>query len=89
MKRRIILIDAENFNGGPIATPVQARWCRRTLDNWIAPTDNDHVVIAVDESCITNVHAAWSHTRLLGGHRAQWSRLSTAGGHGRKPPAPL
>ncbi|CAB0485634.1 NYN domain-containing protein [Corynebacterium diphtheriae] len=67
MKRRIILIDAENFNGGPIATPVQARWCRRTLDNWIAPTDNDHVVIAVDESCITNVHAAWSHARLLGG----------------------
>lgn len=65
--RRLILIDIENFNGGPIATPAQARWCRRVLDNWIQPGDADLIVLAADITTVTNLHAGWSSHRILAG----------------------
>ena len=66
--RRLILIDVENFNGGPVATPAQARWCRRTLDNWIQPDPCDIVVLAADVTTVTNVHAGWPRHRILPGY---------------------
>lgn len=66
--RRLVLIDVENFNGGPVHTPAQARWCRRMIDNWIKPKDGDIVVLAADVTTVTNVHAGWSNHRILPGH---------------------
>ncbi|RNE48177.1 NYN domain-containing protein [Corynebacterium alimapuense] len=66
--RKIILIDIENFNGGPIATPGQAHWCRRMLDNWISSTTEDLIVLAADITTVTNVHAGWQRHRILPGH---------------------
>lgn len=66
--RRLVLIDVENFNGGPVHTPAQARWCRRMIDNWIKPKDDDIVVLAADITTVTNVHAGWSTHRILPGH---------------------
>ena len=65
--RRLTLIDVENFNGGPVATPTQARWCRRALDNWIRPDPHDLIVIAADITTVTNVHAGWPAHRILSG----------------------
>ena len=65
--RRIILLDIENFNGGPVATPSQARWCRRVLERWLELRPDDQVVIAADISTVTNVHQAWPKARILAG----------------------
>lgn len=65
--RRIILIDIENFNGGPITTPTQARWCRRALDNWIQPDPHDLIVVAADITTVHHIHAGWPAHRLLSG----------------------
>ena len=65
--RRLFLVDIENFNGGPVQTPAQARWCRRMIDNWIQPIDGDIVVVAADVTTVTNVHAAWQSKRILPG----------------------
>lgn len=66
--RRLILIDVENFNGGPVQTTTQARWCRRMIDNWIKPEEGDIVVVAADVAAVTNVYAGWSSQRILSGH---------------------
>lgn len=65
--RRLILIDVENFNGGPVQTTTQARWCRRMIDNWIKPVDGDIVVVAADVTTVTNVYAGWPSQRILSG----------------------
>lgn len=65
--RRIILVDIENFNGQPVATPAQARWCERMLSQWLAIEPGDLVVIAADISTVTNVHQAWPKARILAG----------------------
>lgn len=65
--RRIILIDVENFNGGPIATPSHAQWCRRMVDHWIQPMPSDLVVLAAEASTVTNLHASWRGCRILAG----------------------
>ena len=66
--RLLVLIDIENFNGGPVTTPAQARWCRRALDNWIQPDDSDMVVLAADVATVTNVYADWPSHRILPGY---------------------
>lgn len=66
--RRLVLIDVENFNGGPVQTPAQARWCRRMIDNWIKPEDGDIVVLAADVTTVTNVYAGWPSHRILPGY---------------------
>lgn len=66
--RRLILIDVENFNGDPVVTPAQARWCRRILDNWIQPGPCDIVVLAADVTTVTNVYARWPRHRILPGY---------------------
>lgn len=65
--RRFILIDIENFNGGPVSTPSQAKWCRRMLDNWLTINRGDQVVIAADVHTVTNIHLAWPQARILAG----------------------
>ena len=65
--RRIILIDMENFNGGPIATPTQARWCRRMIETWTSIKPGEQVVIAADITTVTNIHQAWPEARILAG----------------------
>lgn len=65
--RRIILIDVENYNGGPVTSPNQARWCQHTLDAWIKPRKDDIIVIAADASTVTNIHLAWPSVRILTG----------------------
>lgn len=65
--RRLILIDIENFNGGPVASPGQARWCRRTLAPWLNIGLHDQVVIAADARTVTNVYLAWPEARILAG----------------------
>ena len=66
--RRLILIDVENFNGAPVATTTQARWCRRVLDNWIQPSPGDIIVLAADVNTVTNVYAGWPTHRILPGY---------------------
>lgn len=57
----------ENFNGGPVATPSQACWCRRVLACWLELRPDDQVIIAADISTVTNVHQAWPEARILAG----------------------
>lgn len=64
-ERRLILIDVENFNGGPVASPAQSQWCRRAILNWVKPSGNDLIVLAADKSTVTNLHAAWKSDRIL------------------------
>lgn len=66
--RRLVLIDVENFNGGPVQTPAQARWCRRMIDNWIKPEEGDLIVLAADVATVTNVYAGWPSHRILPGY---------------------
>lgn len=66
--RRIVLIDVENFNGGPVKTTTQAQWCRKMIDNWIKPEEGDIVVLAADVNTVTNVHAGWPAHRILPGY---------------------
>jgi len=66
--RRLVLIDVENFNGGPVQTPAQARWCRRMIDNWIKPEEGDLIVLAADVTTVTNVYAGWPSHRILPGY---------------------
>lgn len=65
--RRIILIDIENFNGHPVTTPAQARWCRRMLENWLNLQPGEQVVIAADITTVTNIHLVWPEARILSG----------------------
>lgn len=67
MNRRIVLIDIENFNGGPVTTPAQARWCRRVLENWLALQPDEQIIIAADITTVTNIHLAWPQARILAG----------------------
>lgn len=66
-RRRLILIDIENFNGGPITTPAQARWCRRMLENWLALQPDEQVVIAADITTVLDIYLAWPQARILAG----------------------
>lgn len=65
--RRLILIDIENFNGGPVQTPAQAKWCRRALGHWLNIHNDEQVIIAADSTTLTNVFAGWPRCRLLEG----------------------
>lgn len=67
MNRRIVLIDIENFNGRPVTTPAQARWCRRMLEDWLALQPDEQVVIAADISTVTDIYLAWPQARILAG----------------------
>lgn len=73
--RRIILLDMENFNGGPVATTSQARWCRRMIENWIAINPGEQVVIAADVATVTNIHQAWPEARILAGRNENGADL--------------
>lgn len=63
--RRLILIDIENFNGGPVATLAQAKWCNRVLKNWLRIGPYDQVIIAADATTLTNVFLVWPEARIL------------------------
>lgn len=65
---RLILIDIENYNGGPVTSRAQSRWCHRTLLNWIKPRAEDLIVLAADETTVTNLHGDWGANRVLAGH---------------------
>lgn len=65
---RLILIDIENYNGGPITSRTQSRWCHRTLLNWIKPRVEDLIVLAADKTTVTNLHGDWGANRILAGH---------------------
>lgn len=65
--RRIILLDIENFNGGPVDSPLQAQWCRRMLVQWLAIQPEEQVIIAADITTVTNIHQAWPEARILAG----------------------
>src|SRR5699024_12722870 len=73
--RRIILLDMENFNGGPVATALQARWCRRMIENWIAIKPGEQVIIAADAATITNIYQAWPEARILAGRNENGADL--------------
>lgn len=77
--RRIILVDIENFNGQPVDTPAQARWCERMLSQWLAIEPGDLVVIAADISTVTNVHQAWPKARILAGRYENGADLRLLG----------
>ncbi|APT91655.1 hypothetical protein CPHO_00480 [Corynebacterium phocae] len=66
--RKIALIDIENFNGGPIATPGQAQWCRTMLEQWIKPAADEHIVVAADVTSVTNIDLVWPGIRILAGY---------------------
>lgn len=65
---RLILIDIENYNGGPISSLAQSRWCHRTLLTWIEPQAADLVILAADETTVTHLHGDWGCHRILAGH---------------------
>ncbi|WP_075725458.1 NYN domain-containing protein [Corynebacterium aquilae] len=67
MNRRLILVDIENFNGGPVATVTQSTWCYRMLSNWLSFSDSDHIVVASDVTTVTNLCKDWGHHRVLAG----------------------
>ena len=73
--RRIILLDMENFNGGPVATALQARWCRRMIENWIAIKPGEQVIIAADITTVTDIHQAWPEARILAGRNENGADL--------------
>lgn len=73
--RRIILLDIENFNGNPVTTPAQARWCRRTLEHWLSIQPGEQVVIAADVTTVTNIHQAWPEARILAGYNKNGADL--------------
>lgn len=66
--RRLILVDVENFNGGPVTSSAQARWCRHMLDHWIQPAPSDIIVLAADVTTVVNVHFGWPTHRILPGY---------------------
>lgn len=66
-RRRLILIDIENFNGCPVTTRTQARWCRRMLEHWLALHPDEQVVIAADITTVTDIYLAWPEARILAG----------------------
>ncbi|MCQ9125674.1 NYN domain-containing protein [Corynebacterium amycolatum] len=65
--RRLILIDIENFNGGPIQSPSQVEWCKSMLTRWLNIEDGEIIVIASDESGLLAVNTGWKGPRLLMG----------------------
>ena len=65
--RRLILIDIENFNGGPIQSSAQAKWCKKMLTVWLGLKEGEIVVIASDKGGILDVNAGWKGPRLLAG----------------------
>lgn len=65
--RRLILIDIENFNGGPIQSSSQVEWCKSMLTRWLNIEDGEIIVIASDESGLLAVNAGWKGPRLLMG----------------------
>ncbi|WP_297450706.1 NYN domain-containing protein [uncultured Corynebacterium sp.] len=65
--RRLILIDIENFNGGPIQSSNQVEWCKTMLTCWLDIEDGEIIVIASDESGLLDVNAGWKGPRLLMG----------------------
>lgn len=60
-ERRIVLIDAENANGGPLRTCAQAQWGRRVLTTTLGLQDGDQVVLACNEdsTSVLNLFSAW------------------------------
>lgn len=68
LHNRLIAIDIENYNGGPVTSKAQAKWCYRTICNWIKPEDNDLIVVAADASTMTNLHEEWRSHRMLAGY---------------------
>ena len=65
--RRLILIDIENFNGQPIRSSVQAKWCKKMITAWLDIKEGEITTIAVDKTGILNVNAGWKGPRLLMG----------------------
>lgn len=65
--RRLILVDIENFNGCPVKSTAQAKWCKNTLTRWLDIKEGEIVIIATDQSNIFNVNAGWKGPRLLAG----------------------
>lgn len=66
--RRMIVVDIENFNGGPVTSVAQAKWCRKMLTQWLDIRESEIVIVASDVTGILNIHAAWKGPRLLCGH---------------------
>lgn len=74
-RRRTILIDIENFNGGPITSPAQAQWCRRMIENLVDLQPDEQVTIASDVTGVTNIHLAWPKARILAGYKENGADL--------------
>lgn len=66
-RRRVILIDIENFNGGPISSSAQAHWCRRVIENWVRLEPGEQVIIASDVTGVIDIQLAWGGARILAG----------------------
>ena len=65
--RRMILVDIENFNGLPIQSAAQAKWCKKMLTLWLNIQEGEIVIIAADRSGIFHVNEGWNGPRLLVG----------------------
>lgn len=65
--RRLILIDIENYNGQPIRSSAQVKWCKKMLVRWLDIKDGEIVVIASDKGAVLNVNAGWKGSRALMG----------------------
>ena len=64
---RLIIIDIECYNGGPVTSIPQSQWCHRTLLNWLHPNADDLIILAADASTVTNLHSTWGSYRILAG----------------------
>lgn len=67
LHNRLIIIDIECYNGGPVTSAAQAQWCHRTLLNWVTPSEDDLIILATDISTVTNLHSMWGSHRILVG----------------------
>jgi hypothetical protein len=71
LHRRIVLIDVENANGGPVQTPAEAQWVHRVLTRTIGLQNGDQVVLACnrDRTSIFNIFFAWGESpRIVTGY---------------------
>lgn len=65
--RRLILVDIENFNGQPIRSSAQVKWCKKMLNLWLDIKYGEIVVIATDKGSFFTVNVGWEGPRVLMG----------------------
>ena len=65
LNRRLIFVDIENINGRSIGSVQEANWCRCALNQWLAITDRDLIVVAADKSGVRHLHESWGTCQVL------------------------